>query len=700
MNRPTIFYSGNTVARAGHVVCVRGEYFDLNWKAAISDGRQLRPAELHQLNRQSFKVQIPADFEDGIYTLELSGQESLSVTLNTPKVRWIQGDEGETAALNGWIRFQGECLRITKENSPFAVFKDCSGVITRIFPERIYDDYSVEFSLAGLEEGDYYVTYWNGFASCDCGTFTIAPSWELSCKERIYNVTEYGLSKDSVSDCTDALNRLLARVGAEGGGVLYFPRGRYHLTGCIQIPQGIILRGDGISNTQLFWTDEWHEWKIMENSEKKWIPKELPPVMITTEGNFAAEKLEFAAGRIGRLLKAGTKDAPVKNIRLDNIRVEVNALLGVNGRHHKERYLEILQQALWDEEIDMFTIYGSNVKICSCRFNWPGRFMNFDNKIEYLLFRNVFAGNVNSLRCWMPIGELNRAIVEDNEIHGWDVGYSGDNVYMARTRIQDTVCGDREAFTTDIRTGIPYCGPARIDGCRFIFPDHADLTRARPGSRLCILWGTGAGQYRRVKEIDGQTVTIEGAFEVPPDEQSYLTINYMFTNFYFVDMVIENGGMMQFYVAQGNTVIDGAKITRSAGIQGYGQFTYRGVQNNWYNSYVNNDISADNYYHCKGWYFDNKFGRGREFPGYASLFVMGRFEGPITLCPVIRGNTLRNNAVYLIYSSENGSISDPVIDSNHSVDCRCGIYVEGKAERLLLTGNTFERVDEELHFDE
>ena len=709
MKKPVIFYSGNTVVRAGNIVGIRGEYLDQDWTAVISDGVRKETIDLIQQNRQSFKIQVPADFEEGIYTLELLGSQPLRIALNTPKVRWMQGDEGESTTPDGWVRLQGECLRIHDKAMPHMMLKAPDGTKIILYPERIYDDYSVGFVIPGLQPALYQATYWNGYASCECGILTVAPSPEAVWRKTVYNVTEYGLSNRSVQDCTEALNKLLAKAEAEGGGVLYFPRGRYHLTGCFHIPAGVILRGDGYRYTQLFWTDEWRGTGTPENPKGGgWYPAQLPEVMITADGNFAIEDLEFAGGRVGRLLRAGSAKNPAKNVRIENVRVSINAFSGINGRHSQERYCAVLKETwhLWDgEEHDMLGIHGSNVKIRNCKFDWSGRLMSYGYQMEYLLMQNLEIGNVGAVRYWMPIGDLDKAIIEDCDINGWDVGCGGDNIYMARIQIRNTICGDREAFTTDIASGIEYHNTAAIlDGCHFAFPDNVDLSRVKAGSKLCILSGTGAGQFRRVTGIEGQIVTIESPFDVQPDEHSHMTINRMFTNWYFKDFTIDNCGMLQFYVAQGNTVVDGVKTTRSTGIKGYGQFTYKGIQNNWYNSYINNELTEGNCYHRNGWfdYHDNFPGEltAHRLPGYSFLYITGRAGELIHLCCTVRGNILRDNCMIYIRSAKEGSVSDLIVDSNYSADSFCGIYVEGKPERMLLSGNACEQVEEAVHYEE
>lgn len=700
MSKPVVFYTGNTVARAGNIVCVRGEYFESDWKAVMSDGRQARAVELQQLNRQSFKVMIPTDFEEGVYTLELSGNEPLTLRLNEPRVRWMQGDEGESATPDGWVRMQGECLRIGERAQPYAVFTAGDGTVTRIAPQRVYDDYSVKIALYGLAEGQYQVEYHNGYASCQCGILTVAPSPEELWGKKLYNVLEYGLSNESAEDCTEALRALLELAGREGGGILYFPRGRYQLTGGFHIPRGVILKGDGHQYTQLFWPDMWNETRLCEDGKKRWWPTALPEVMITADGDFAIEDMEFSAGRIGRLFEVGAKDKPVKNVRFDRVYVCGNYLAGnyLNGPHHPEEHIAVLRQDAWREK-DMLRIWGSNVKIRGCDFKWSSRLFSPGNAIEYLLIQEVEFSGVCSARWWLPFGDLNKAIIEDCDEHEWTMGCGGDNIYLARIRIQDVMINDREAFTTDLRSGINYSGTAVTDGCRVTFPDDVDMTKAKPGQKVCVISGTGAGQYRYITEINGQTAVIAEPFLAAPDADSHLTISPMFTNWYLSDITIHNSGMLQFYVAQCNTVVDGVRVTKSAGIKGYGKFGYGGIHNNWYNTYINNELSEGNHYHYGGWYNYHVGGweKAKKLPAYSFLYVESRSPELLILSCTMRNNRLSDDCMIYVRTLYEGGICDMIVDSNHCADSRCGIYIEGKTEGLLLSGNTFEKVREEVY---
>ena len=365
----------------------------------------------------------------------------------------------------------------------------------------------------------------------------------------------------------------------------------------------------------------------------------------------------------------------------------------MTARHAKYNFPErcqLLGETMMDQT-DMLRITGENISITGCDFSWSGRPFSHLHAMDFLLIQDTAFWGKSAVDDWMPLGTLHNAIIEDCEIREWTTGFGGDNLYFARTRIQDVLDNNRESFTTDIATGIDYAGPVSGGGQQFVFPETVDMQNALPGSKLCILSGRGAGQYRTVTAVSGHMVTIDTPFAAEPDEASVLTVNAMFSNWYFVHLTVENGGALQFYTAQNNTVVDGAEIIRSGGIGGWGQFVYGGVANNWYNSYVYNHFSDCNYYHMGGWYMDPAL------PGSSFLSASAYGKGTVNLCCLMRGNVMTDRSLlYLCGCRAPAVMEDPVLDGNRSIGCECGIYVEGAPLRLLLSGNTAEDTKAEI----
>ena len=693
MKTPVIFFSGNTVVHPGNVVSVRGEYFDGVEKATLSDGKNTVEVELYQLNKQSFKFVIPGDFGEGLYGLSLTGEfGEVRRSINTPVIRWIQCDEGGFATPTGWVRVNGECLRVREDAIPYAVIESGSKKL-QLAPERVLDDYSVEFRLPSLECGEYSFTYSNGLASAESVTLKVAENPENEWNKTVYNVLDYGFATDKIGDCTEAFTKLLDIVRKNGGGIIYVPHGKYHMTGTFRLPPKTVLRGDGYKRSQFFWTDEWYE----KDEDGHWMPTKTPYYMFFLEGGCAIEDMDFEGRKLGNMFR-NEKNAETNNIRFDRIRVQANPLTG-NEMHircgdDKWRARSATMKEHFMCRNDLFTVSGENIKYRDCVFNWGGRPFGDSEGTKYFLMQNCVFGDCTAIDDWMPLGHLDSAIVEDNEFRHWTMGASGKNFYFARNKILNVEDNNREAFTTDIALGMSYYGPAaKIDGCRFTFPEGIKMDQVRPGKTLVILSGTGAGQLREVTEVDGYTVTIDEPFDVQPDETSQLIVNHTFRNFYFIDLVIHNSGSLQLYTAEANTVVDGVKFTHSASIKGWGQFVYGTMSENWYSTFQNCEYDDVNYYHMDGWYM------APTLPGNSFMCAFGEGDETSNICCTMRGNHFVDDSIVNLRAGNvMRSLEDCVIENNEFDGAKCAIYVEHKAQRIFVYNNTYNNVGKVAEF--
>lgn len=64
------------------------------------------------------------------------------------------------------------------------------------------------------------------------------------------NVTNYGAVGDSVTDCRTAFSNAINALNNQGG-IVYVPEGKFRLTGGINLPEGVILRGKNNKETSL-----------------------------------------------------------------------------------------------------------------------------------------------------------------------------------------------------------------------------------------------------------------------------------------------------------------------------------------------------------------------------------------------------------------------------------------------------------------
>ncbi len=720
MNSPVIFYYGNTVVKAGETVVIRGEFLDELKSLILSNGEKSISLPALQLNRQSVKVIIPQDFNTaGNYELQMDfGCKKIRLSLNAPKIRWVQGDEGSIATSNGWLRVNGEKLRVVPNIMPYAkiINKTTSDEITLIASE-VYDDYSVRFDFAGLANGEYLLQYCNGF-DYDSVDFSIDVSPKSKWNQAVYNVRDYGLTDDLNTDCTESLRRLLQVVKNNGGGTIYFPKGRYLLSeGLIDIPKGVTLKGDGVSKTAIIFKDVWKENRKNSVGVMQPFPSDLPAYMFGTDGDLCINGIFFLASRMGDFLRAGSRWNRAKNIYIDNIRIYANATEGAWVQSRKSNAAELASQQITFEsrmatvaetvkmKTNVFRINGENVHISNSELMCSGMPLANEAYNDYLHIHNVQFRGETRIENWLAFGYVYNAIVEDNYINRYTTGASGSNLYFSRNSISNAVDYYREGFTTDLDEAMPYFGSAIVHGKTVVFPETVPMDgKLQVGCKVCILQGRGAGQYRKVTKIDGTVFTIESEFEVAPDESSVLTVNTLLCNWYMCSNVFDNTSCLSSYVPQCNWVVDGTKLTRTPWLQSnacvaaggwFNPQTLLGrAHHQWYVSFVNNDMS-DSF--CRPLGFDSKW-RGAISARTMGESLMGTVL--LNIACMIRNNRLSDDSVIVVAStSTDGGIvaTDMLVENNIIQDSICdGIIVEGVCDRFLLKGNSFYNVSNEI----
>ena len=86
------------------------------------------------------------------------------------------------------------------------------------------------------------------------------------------------LNNSKLADRQEHLVVALRAVETNGGGIVYFPRGRYSVTNTIAVPSNTVLRGESMALTSLYWPDY-----------------EKPPRHLVDGTNFGVEAIALAA---------------------------------------------------------------------------------------------------------------------------------------------------------------------------------------------------------------------------------------------------------------------------------------------------------------------------------------------------------------------------------------------------------------------
>jgi hypothetical protein len=484
---------------------------------------------------------------------------------------------------------------------------------------------------------------------------------------------------------------LALRAASEaGGGVVFFPRGRYQLSKTLELPRNVTLRGEDRALVNLLWTDF----------------KDPPHFLIKGSNHFALEDLTIYASNYVEIIGgdiSSSKDGPPGNVRLARVTIRADRYRG----HPKPEDVDAIYRAAIKADYDggdAIQLGGANISIVDCDIYSSARpLFLWQAKGAYVARNRFYTGRMG----WYSITGANGVIFEDNEIFGADQIASGgginnlrgsrvsQNVYFAHNKLGLMHGGDREAMTSDAGGGYYFGKVTAAAPARVRLLDNVPQPAAEPdawnGAGAFILGGKGMGQYAQVTRIEGDLVTIDPPWLVPPDETSIVTITMLQRNYLIVDNEFSDAGIaVQFYGTSINHVVSGNKSVRTAGFLASGRW-YNHFQPSWYNQFLDNEISEGNVYRGGS--------NNAIFSGEATIAVLGLQRAPNT-APLLLANTVRRNHLdsnaHLEILGTNGAapgVRDIVVEGNIISKASFGIRVDAGVTGVFARKNTMTQVD-------
>ena len=631
--------------------------------------------EAIQATNQSLRFVLPSQMKPGRYAFRIStaGGTALHL-LNAPQIWWSQGDLGTHASPGGWIRMFGKnlCL-LSEDGKPVGSSARLQGPKTAQLPVKS-DAFSARIDLPGdLPVGQYTVTL---PGTGQGGRVSIVVREPAHWPETTLNVKDFGAVGDGVKDDTGSVLAALQKAEENGGGVVFFPRGRYRISDGIAVPRFTILRGEKRDWVALCWTDL----------------AEPPEALVRGVNSFALEDLTLYA-RQHRHVIAGDLGAEPEagNVALRRVLVRADAY---RGHPKPEEVDEYFRQSLrWSTGGgDTVRLGGENVEITDCDFYGSGRALFLSRVRGGLVARNNF---YNGRWGWYCISGSNGLVFEQNTLTGGDLMSTGgglncldgssssENVYYAENKLRLLHGWDREAMTSDAG-GEVYIGKIASIAGRTVTLAEAPKKSRRDwiGAGFFILDGRGAGQYRRVTKYDGQSVEIDRPWVVEPDTESDVSITMFQGRYMLLNNEFTDTGAMQFYGTSIECLVVGNRGTRMPGFRGLGLW-YHGYQPSWFCQFLDNEIAEGNYYHWNS-------------ATEAKIDILGarrgEYEGPLNRGAVVRRNRLQSNAHIRI----SGSCCDVLVEGNHVANNDQGIFVSKTVENALVRENTFDNVVHEV----
>ena len=204
-----------------------------------------------QTGERSLKFVVPKSWPQGAWACRVRRDVAVSdrIILNAPAPWWWNGDGGESASPGGWLRVFGKSLNFGGQSR--AVLQAADGKALTLSASAS-DCYALTFPLPpDVAAGDYTMSIHNDLGGDatwqSAGTVTLRPS--PARKADVFNV------KDFAGKAADPLLAALAKAKANGGGIVFLPRGHYAVKSTLAIPPNTVLRGEGMDLVSLYWPD-------------------------------------------------------------------------------------------------------------------------------------------------------------------------------------------------------------------------------------------------------------------------------------------------------------------------------------------------------------------------------------------------------------------------------------------------------------
>ena len=654
--------------------------------AAVALSGEARACEALQPTDQSVKFLLPDNWQPGAYAFRVVGPEGASepTRLNCPTPYWCQGDLGTKASPGGWLRVFGRCLLGESQQATVLLRPEGRDDI-RLTPEEATPwSLSVRFP-DNLAAGPYRVFVHNGHGGpqgwSEAPPLTVAASepWP----QDIFNVKDLGASGAGRPHDGTAIRMALKRAEANGGGVVYFPRGRYYVAGTLEVPEHTVLRGESAELVCLFWPDTDEPYTLVQGSH-----------------HFGLEDLTLYCSNYEHCVAAELGQPQSGHTFLRRVRVRADMYRGhLKPEQVDERFRASLRKSTGGGDIVRFG--GENIEILDCDLYGSGRSLYLLRVRGGRITRNTLH---NGRWGWYCLDGSDGLILENNQIIGADLMSTGgslncyssaysQNVYYARNKLSKMHGWDREAMTSDAGYGAYFGGVAEAGPDRLVLADDPTWNRKADwtGGGVFILGGTGLGQYRQIASYDGRTVTLDRPWAVVPDESSSLSITMLQRQYLFIGNEFEDVGIgLQYYGTSIDHVAAGNKCARGGGFYASGRW-YRHFQPSWFCQFFDNEILEGN---CYRFGPNNATNAGSSFLGTFGLQSQGG-TAPLALCGVHRRNHLHSNAElrFIGVSAEHPGLRDVVAEHNVIENSPRGIYVDNGCVGVLLRENQFNDVE-------
>jgi hypothetical protein len=624
----------------------------------------------------TLKFSVPGDWRPGVFAFRVKGRQGISEStlLNAPDVWWVQGDEGAAATPGGWLGVFGKSLHF---GSPSIVrLQPEQGPPVTLTPASA-DCYALRFTLPeDLKPGRYTIHVHHGLggpaAWRSAGTIAVEPkpNWPAD----VFSVLElYGpdaavemrktlIKYAPIPDRSEGVQAALKKAKENGGGVVYFPAGRYGISGTLDVPPRTVLRGEGTGLVVLWWgagrfnLDGGGQQGLARDGKQA-----SPPANLIYGRQFGIEDMSLYFP-----LDHQTAISGGDRFRMRRVRVRVDHLWTIDGSRRPEGTVARL---------------GDNAQVTDCDIIAKGTAL-IPGRYALIARNQILAGKTHC-----PMGGAEEVIVEDNRlVSTYPTAYQnisgvGRNLYFGRNRQESLQTHQADfSFTFDAGCAAYYGTLASLEGTRLTLaadpsypPWAAEKSDLWKKAVVCVLDGRGARQWREVVSNQGRQWELERPFDYPPDTSSILTIipfngRVLAVGNRFEDANWVNAG----YGTSLDVICAENQLYRCAQLLNYGLDAHGHFQPCWHVQYLDNEAHE----------------------GHTTLDTTGSIRtGPAYTGPITRSTIRRRDVIDADNSGGigvSGRTRDVIVEGcvlKHPMNL---IRVDADAQGVLLRNNRFE----------
>jgi hypothetical protein len=620
----------------------------------------------------SLKFVIPADWKNGVFSCRVitAGVASSPLLLNAPDPWWVQGDEGDAASRGGWLRIFGKDLSTGGKARVRLEPEKGAGVDLQ---PTAADDYALRLGLpASIAAGKYKIRVHNGAggnaAWRDAGTIQIQAAH--SDPPSVFSVLDfYGpdavkeMRKSLVKytqplDRTEGVQAALAKAKANGGGVVYFPAGRYLIKGALNIPEHTILRGEGEGVVTIWWGSGHFNLDGGGPQGRALVDEPKPPQTLIAGPDFAIEEmslflpLEYSQGIVAE-----------KRLRMHHIRVRIDHYWLVQGRGN-----------------GTVARLGNNFAVTDCDILAKGEAL-VPGRYGIIAHNRIAANKSNT-----PMGGGQQVIVEDNQFVSMDpttyqnISGDGRNIYYAHNHHEALYAQQSDySFTFDAGSGAYLGQVAEAKGLELTLAADPTYPKWAPESSehwrraaVFILGGRGAGQWRFVTANHGRQWEIDRPFDTPPDSASTISIAFFNGRVLAIGNTFEDANWVNAgYGTSVDVIYAGNHLARCAELMNHGLGgEAHGFEPSWHVQYFDNEIA------------EGQTSMGSSGAGHNATDF---FPGPLTWCAIHRRHSVAADNSGSI--SIGGNVRDVIVEGCHFQHPLSAMKVDGSAQGVLLRDN-------------